>query len=109
KPALVGPGTDGATITARYLTPHTVHRAMAVTGGITLAVAARLPGTVAAPLAAGEGAEVRIAHPAGTLSIGLSMEGDMVRWASVLRTARRIFEGHLWVPRTAAALSMAAE
>ncbi|EHM01298.1 hypothetical protein HMPREF9946_02035 [Acetobacteraceae bacterium AT-5844] len=101
KPALLGPGVDGATITARYLTPHAVHRAMAVTGGITLAVAARLPGTVAAPLAVGAGAEVHIAHPAGRLSIGLALDGDAVRWASVLRTARRIFEGHLLVQRPA--------
>jgi 2-methylaconitate cis-trans-isomerase PrpF len=112
KPALLGPGEGDATVTARYLTPHAVHRAMAVTGGITLAIAARLPGTVAAPLASGSGAEVRIAHPAGTLSIGLSLEGDAVRWASVLRTARRIFEGHLLVPRPAApamAMPLAAE
>jgi 2-methylaconitate cis-trans-isomerase PrpF len=111
KPALLWPGAGGATMTARYLTPHAVHRAMAVTGGITLAIAARLPGTVAAPLAAGEGEEVRIAHPAGMLSIGLSLEGEAVRWASVLRPARRIFEGHLLVPRAVlpATLPLAAE
>ncbi|MBO1073291.1 4-oxalomesaconate tautomerase [Roseomonas marmotae] len=111
KPALLAPGSGGATLTARYLTPHAVHRAMAVTGGITLAIAARLPGTVAAPLAAGEGEEVRIAHPAGQLAIGLSLEGEVVHWASVLRTARRIFEGHLLVPQTAAqaAAPLAAE
>jgi 2-methylaconitate cis-trans-isomerase PrpF len=112
KPTLLGAGTDGATVTARYLTPHAVHRAMAVTGGITLAIAARLAGTVAASLAMDEGSEVRIAHPAGELLIGLSLEGDAVRWASVLRTARRIFEGYLLVPRATAlpaALPLAAE
>lgn len=110
KPALLGPGADGATLTARYLTPHAVHRAMAVTGGITLAVAARTPGTVAHALASGQG-DVRIAHPAGTLEIGLSPEPGAIRWASVLRTARRIFEGHLLVHQDAAdlALPLAAE
>jgi 2-methylaconitate cis-trans-isomerase PrpF len=105
KPALVGPGSDGATLTARYLTPHVVHRAMAVTGGITLAIAARLSGTVAAPLASGSG-DVRIAHPAGVLEIGLGLDGETVRWASVLRTARRIFEGHLLVRQDAAAVAL---
>jgi 2-methylaconitate cis-trans-isomerase PrpF len=117
KPALLGRGQDGATLTARYLTPHAVHRAMAVTGGITLAVAARTPGTVAFELATpdeGAGvAGVRIAHPAGVLEIGLGMEGEAVRWASVLRTARRIFEGHLLLPAQglaeAAAPRLAAE
>jgi len=107
KPALLGRGGEGETLAARYLTPHAVHRAMAVTGGITLAIAARLEGTVAAALAtpgeegAAEG-PVRIAHPAGVLEIGLALEGEAVRWASVLRTARRIFEGHLLLPAAAA-------
>ncbi|MCQ4159261.1 4-oxalomesaconate tautomerase [Roseomonas sp. GC11] len=115
KPALLGPGTGGATLTARYLTPHSVHRAMAVTGGITLAVAARLPGTVAAALATPparpEGGEdsISIAHPAGLMEIGLWLEEGKVRWASVQRTARRIFEGHLLLPEeTARAVAMAA-
>lgn len=109
KPALLGPGRDGATLTALYLTPHAVHRAMAVTGGITLAVAARTPGTVAHALASGTG-DVRIAHPAGLLEIGLSPEPGAPRWASVLRTARRIFEGHLLLrPDAAMALPLAAE
>ncbi|MBC9205668.1 4-oxalomesaconate tautomerase [Roseomonas aerophila] len=99
KPALLGPARhQGQTLTARYLTPHSVHRSMAVTGGITLAIAARTPGTVAFELAStGEGGAV-IAHPAGTLQIGLKIEDSVVHWASVLRTARRIFEGHLFLP-----------
>lgn len=110
KPALLWPGEGDATLTARYLTPHAVHRAMAVTGGITLAVAARMAGTVAAELAI-PGEAVRIAHPAGVLEIGLGIEGEVVRWASVLRTARRIFEGHLLVPEpeAEAPVLMAAE
>lgn len=108
KPALLGPGRAEATLTARYLTPHSVHRAMAVTGGITLAVAARSPGTVAAALATPRlpglppGEEVlRLAHPAGVMEVGLMMEDGTARWASVLRTARRIFEGHLLLPSEA--------
>lgn len=107
KPALLGPGGDGVTLVARYLTPHAVHRAMAVTGGITLAVAARMPGTVAAglatPAAAAPGAEevLRLAHPAGVMEIGLLLQDGVARWASVLRTARRIFEGHVLLPAEA--------
>lgn len=107
KPALLGPGGDGVTLVARYLTPHAVHRAMAVTGGITLAVAARMPGTVAAGLATpsttAPGAEevLRLAHPAGVMEIGLLLQDGVARWASVLRTARRIFEGHVLLPAEA--------
>jgi len=99
KPALLGPARhDDHTLTARYLTPHSVHRSMAVTGGITLAIAARSPGTVAFKLATPAESGAVIAHPAGTLEIGLKIEDGTVHWASVLRTARRIFEGHLLLP-----------
>lgn len=99
KPALLGPARQhGHTLTARYLTPHSVHRSMAVTGGITLAIASRSPGTVAFGLATPGQGGATIAHPAGTLEIGLKIEDNVVHWASVLRTARRIFEGHLLLP-----------
>lgn len=103
KLALVGPHPE-ADLTVRYLTPHAVHRALAVTGGIAVAAAARLPGTVAADLVAtagsGPGAVSRVvlAHPAGRLAIELAVDDEGVAWAGVVRTARRILEGSLFVP-----------
>jgi len=127
KPVLVGPAPalesgPGAELAARYLTPHAVHKAMAVTGGIAIAAASRIEGTtahavstVAAASAAGEGHTVRIAHPSGVVDVDILVEGRDVRWAGTLRTARRIFEGALMVPRkvwagrTPAAARLAAE
>lgn len=98
KIALLGPSTE-ATLTARYLTPLAVHKAMAVTGGICIATAARIPGTVAHDVATPGGSPVAIAHPSGVLDVALELAGeDDVAWAGVLRTARRIFEGNLLVP-----------
>ncbi|MFM2150351.1 MAG: hypothetical protein RLZZ187_2657 [Pseudomonadota bacterium] len=100
KPCLLGPGMDGAHLTARYFTPHDCHRAMAVTGGITLATAARTPGTLAHEAAGGDPGEVvRIAHPSGVMEVPIGLEGGEVAWAGTLRTARRIFEGTLLIPR----------
>jgi 2-methylaconitate cis-trans-isomerase PrpF len=100
KIVLVGPGAEGATLTARYLTPHAVHKALAVTGGICIATAARVPGTVAHAVATPGGSPVRIAHPSGVLDVSLELAGEEdVAWAGVLRTARRLFEGNLLVPR----------
>jgi 2-methylaconitate cis-trans-isomerase PrpF len=97
---LLGP-TPEATIAARYLTPHAVHKAMAATGGIAIAAAARLAGTVAAEVARAESAEtpVSIAHPSGVMELGISAQDGDVQWASVLRTTRRIFEGTILIPR----------
>jgi 2-methylaconitate cis-trans-isomerase PrpF len=101
KPCLLGPPTDGsAHLTARYFTPHDCHRAMAVTGGITLAAAARMAGTLAHGAAGGDPGEVvRIAHPSGVMEVPIGLEGGEVAWAGTLRTARRIFEGTLLIPR----------
>lgn len=100
KPCLLGPATAGAHITARYFTPHDCHRAMAVTGGVTLAAALRTPGTLAHRLAGGDPGEMaRIAHPSGVMEVPIGLEGGGVAWAGTLRTARRIFEGRLFVPR----------
>ncbi len=99
KPVLLGPA-EGATIAARYLTPHAVHQAMAATGGIAIAAAARLAGTVAAEVARPEapGVAVTIAHPSGIMELGLSVRDGCVEWASVLRTTRRLFEGVILIP-----------
>lgn len=113
KIALLGPATN-AHLTARYLTPLAVHKAMAVTGGICIATAARIPGTVAHDVATPGGSPVQIAHPSGVLDVALELDGeDDVAWAGVLRTARRLFEGNLLVPARVwagrAALAKAAE
>lgn len=98
KIALVGPAAD-ATLVTRYLMPRSVHKALAVTGGIAIAVAARIPGTVVHEVAARHDGPVRVAHPSGVLDIALELAGDSdVAWAGVLRTARRIFEGTLLIP-----------
>ena len=100
KPCLIGPGTAGAHITARYFTPHDCHRAMAVTGGITLAAACRTPGTVARDATGADpGETVRIAHPSGVMEVPIGLESGEVAWAATLRTARRILEGTLLIPR----------
>ena len=99
KIVLVGPATD-ATLTVRYLTPHATHKALAVTGGICIATAARIPGTVAHGLATTGGSPVLLRHPSGVLDVALELNGEEdVAWAGVLRTARRLFEGHLLIPR----------
>jgi hypothetical protein len=100
KVGLLGPHAT-ATLAVRYLTPHETHKTLAVTGGIAIASAARLSGTVAHKLARPHDGPVLLAHPAGVLDVLLGLDGDAgVAWAGALRTARRIFEGTLFVPRS---------
>ena len=101
----------GGHIRSRYFTPLTCHAAHAVTGGICLATACLVPGTVAAELAApvaagaqGEWLErtLVIEHPSGKLDIELGYryteQGFEFGFGGVVRTARRLFDGCVYIP-----------
>ncbi|MGF7161143.1 hypothetical protein FHS85_002778 [Rhodoligotrophos appendicifer] len=107
KIALVSAAGRGGTIASRYFTPRTAHESYPVTGGLCLAVATCLEGTVAAELAglaAPQSGEVRIEHPAGMLEIEIELSSpgsnhSPISRASLVRTARRLFDGYVYIPR----------
>ena len=105
KVGLLAAPRKGGTITSRYFVPYSCHRAHAVTGTVCVASACAVPGTVAAriaPLATAPQGVVRIEHPSGMIAIDLDVELDqqppIIRRAALIRTARRIFDGHVHVP-----------
>ncbi len=80
--------------------PHATHKALAVTGAVGIAMACASPGTLANQLApaAGTRAPIRIEHPSGRLDLSLSQQqpGGPIA-ASLVRTARKIFEGAVFI------------
>ncbi len=105
KPVLVSRPAKGGNIASRYFTPHACHRAHAVTGALAVATAAVLPGTVANRYIEPKGFSggvLGIEHPSGRLEVDLvtdcSGAAPVVERASFVRTARRIFEGVVYVP-----------
>ena len=92
-------------ITSRYLTPHKLHAAHAVTGGVCVATACLLEGSIAYDLAAHPGGNpctIWIEHPSGMVDVRMETSGtglglDVVR-AGVLRTARPIMRGEVFIP-----------
>jgi 4-oxalomesaconate tautomerase len=107
KPVLVSPPRHGGSITSRYFTPLTCHRSHAATGALAVAAAALLPGSVASRYVEPRGlvtGAVAVEHPAGRIEVDLELTGaphhPVVRRASLVRTARRIFEGHVLVPES---------
>jgi len=107
--AMVGEPEGMASVAARYFTPLAAHEAMAVTGGICIASACKLPGTVAEGVARVTDAAreaVVIEHPTGTMeaviTTGRDAEGaPTILAGGTLRTARRIMRGEVYVPRRA--------
>ncbi|MCU0559750.1 MAG: hypothetical protein MUD16_06090 [Desulfobacterales bacterium] len=96
----------GIDFTARIMSMGFLHRSYAVTGGICTVGAAMLAGTVVhemlGPAAAGKPL-LRFGHPGGALEIGAVIEtsGDaaIYREAVLGRTARRLMQGFVLVPK----------
>jgi 2-methylaconitate cis-trans-isomerase PrpF len=105
KVGLIAAPRAGGVVSSRYLTPHRLHAAHAVTGGICVGTAAMLDGTIAAPLsdrdAVNDGV-VGIEHPSGSLDVTLVVAGTReqptVESAGIVRTARKILDGSVFVP-----------
>ena len=100
-------GTDSIDLVARTMSMQKMHKAFAVTGGICTATAAKLEGTVVNEIfsvVASQGNTVRLGHPSGTLDFEITFtkteDGTpKLEKAAVNRTARRIMEGYIYVPR----------
>ena len=106
KPVLISAAAAGGTLNVRYFTPRACHRAVAATGAVGIATACVLPGSLAAefagPLPPGPTALITIEHPAGRIPIELTLAPAgaalPVLRASLVRTARRLFAGSVYVP-----------
>jgi 4-oxalomesaconate tautomerase len=109
KMCLVAPPQHGGAISTRSFIPHRVHDAIGVFGAVSVATCAVLPGSVAADVVAkgapvGDGAakELEVEHPTGffTVAMDVAVEGGavQVRRAALLRTARRLMRGEVYVP-----------
>ena len=109
KVSLVAPPRTGHGVSSRYLMPSRTHQAHAATGAICVASAAVAPDTVASEVAridlASEPLVVAVEHPAGRLEICLDLHraagGIEVASAGLVRTARLIFDGRIYVPGNA--------
>ena len=98
--AMVSTGGEGADIQVRMISMGQPHRATPITGAICLALAARIPGSLPHRLCAAREGPIRIAHPSGVTMVdaALNAAGE-AEYGAVYRTARRLFEGAVVVPR----------
>lgn len=105
KVGLLSPPRGSGAITSRYLTPHKLHAAHAVTGAVCVATACLLEGSVAYDLAVRPGGNpctIWIEHPSGMVDVRMDIAGAgpglQVTRAGILRTARPIMQGQVFVP-----------
>ena len=86
-------------ICSRVVSVGAFHKTHPITSGIALAAAAGIPGTLAADIVrpGWDGRTLRIGQPYGVLPIKIVMDGDTVRKAGTVRTARRIMDGYVYI------------
>lgn len=102
---LLAPARHGGTITTRYFMPWKCHPTMAVTGAQCLAACVLTPGTVAegmSQLPEGSPATIKLEHASGTIDVLLDYEntvdGFTLNSAGLVRTARKLAAGNVFVP-----------
>jgi 4-oxalomesaconate tautomerase len=106
KMCLVAPPANGGAVSTRNFIPHRVHEAIGVFGAVSVATACVVPGSVAAEVSGLEGGDgertLDIEHPTGFFSVAMDLviEGGQVtvRRAALLRTARKLMAGEVFVP-----------
>ncbi|MEL6452089.1 MAG: 4-oxalomesaconate tautomerase [Pseudomonadota bacterium] len=104
---LLAPAAAGGTVATRYFMPKNCHPSLAVTGSQCLAACLLCPGTIADGLATLPDAgptPLRLEHPMGLLDVVMDYRRDgsdfEVISAGLVRTARKLAAGQVFVPRS---------
>lgn len=106
KMCLVAAPQHGGAVSTRNFIPHRVHEAIGVLGAVSVATACVTPGSVAAEVAGiadpESVTELEVEHPTGffTVAMSVTLKGGEVQVgrSALLRTARRLMRGEVYVP-----------
>jgi 4-oxalomesaconate tautomerase len=102
---LLAPARDDGSVCVRYFMPWKCHPTLAVTGSQCLASCLLAPGTIGEGLLSGSSASpatIQLEHPMGKMEVVIdyerSDESFSVKSAGLLRTARKLATGEVFVP-----------
>ena len=109
KMSILAPAKAGGLVSTRTFIPHRVHESIGVLGAVSVATACMMPGSVAnriAGLTSSNGSvEIEVEHPTGFFTVQMEVDnsGDLpvVTKSALLRTARMLMSGDVYVPASA--------
>ena len=109
KMSLLSKAKDGGLINTRTFIPHRAHEAIGVLGAVSVATACMLKGSVAAKIAGleqiADSLDIEVEHPTGFFTVQMEVDqtGDelKVTKSALLRTARLLMRGEIFVPKSA--------
>jgi 4-oxalomesaconate tautomerase len=104
KIALLAPPQAGGHVASRSFIPHECHASIGVFAAVSVATACVLPGSPGARIALVPEGPVKtfsVEHPTGEFSVRLEVEGSaetpVITRAGLIRTARKLFDGTVFV------------
>jgi 2-methylaconitate cis-trans-isomerase PrpF len=93
---------EAADVSVRMISSNQPHRALPLTASVCLAVAAALPDSLVYSVARQPEGPLRLGMPSGVLNVSAEVRKDADGWyaqcGSFYRTARRLFEGRVFLP-----------
>lgn len=105
KMIMVSPPQAGGTLSTRSFIPRVCHASIGVLAAVSVGTACLLPESPAAKMANvpdGESKRMSIEHPTGEFTVELDVDVidgvPDVRRAALLRTARKLFSGEVFIP-----------
>ena len=104
KVTLLAKPVQGGSVSSRTFIPHRCHASIGVLGAVSVASACLVPGSVAegvteVGIRPGETrTRVSVEHPSGEFTVELKLQEGKIVGCGLLRTARLLFEGHVYVP-----------
>lgn len=104
KMCLLSPAREGGFVNTRTFIPHVCHAAIGVLGAVSVASACLIPGSIAEDLIRTpyDMTELSIEHPSGEFTVSLEAEltddGLLIQKSGVVRTARIISRGEVYLP-----------
>ncbi len=109
KMSLLAPARDGGLVSTRTFIPTRVHESIGVLGAVSVATACMLEGSIAMRIAglgaAGDSVLVEVEHPTGSFSVQMEVDNSgsqpVVTKSALLRTARMLMSGQVFVPASA--------
>jgi len=108
KMSLIAPAQQGGVVSTRTFIPHRVHQSIGVLGAASVAAGCCIPGSVAADVASSnEPGALDIEHPSGRFTVDIEVSNTAgvfgVSRSALLRTARKLMDGNVYIPEEAAA------
>lgn len=74
-----------------------VHKSYPITGYVAIGAASMIKGTVVNEVSTSENSILKVGHPSGLGEISVELENEDVKKVGVVRTARRIMDGFIYI------------